>query len=599
MNCLRASCPVRERIRCGHLLLGLACLLEIGCEVGVEKNVSRQMRPPAATQPSDTQTAASPGSATSGREATALQIVPQFRNVAAESGIDFVFFSDTVPDRYFLPEVMGGGAAWFDFDCDGSLDLYLMNGNSLDGAAVTDRVNHLYRGTGSGSFQPTPRRNEVADTGYGQGCAAGDFNADGFPDLYLGNYGDNVLLLNNGDGTFSDWTSEAGVSDSLWTSSVLWLDVDGDSLLDLFVTNYLDVTRDDAKACDYSGIPGYCGPGQYNAVPDHVFLNAGDGTFREASEHLGLVGEEGKGLAIVAADFDGDRDVEIYVANDMAPNFLFDHRSSDSDSVSYEDVAVIAGCAQSGEGMNEASMGIACADFDGDQRYDLYLTHYFQMKNTLYRNLGTMLFDDVSLRLGPAGASYEFLGFGTAPLDFDRDGWFDLFITNGHVLGPLNQPHRMSGQLLRNVEGREFADISARAGGYFEQQWLGRGVASADYDSDGDMDLLVTHIDDTPALLRNETEVDGRFLGVDLRSSSRILPVGTRVRVFTGEATLQQMQIAGGSYLCHNDSRILFGWQGADERVDVEIDWPSGATERHEELNVNRYWRLEEGKSPQ
>lgn len=525
---------------------------------------------------------------------------PRFVDVAQPSGVAFTFYSDTVAGRYFLPEVMGGGAAWLDADRDGLLDLYCLNGAQLDPKSnpKTSYRNALFRQLTAGGFRGVGVDSETADENYGQGCAAGDFNADGFPDLYLGSYGPNVLLQNNGDGTFTDVSEDAGVDDALWTSSVVWHDVNADGVLDLYVANYLDVRLDNIQQCDYGGVQGYCGPGQYESVADQVFLSQSDGTFVEAAADMGLARENGKGLALLVADFNGDLTAEIYVANDMTPNFLFTRQKDATAAVRYEDAAVNSGCAQSGEGMNEASMGIACADFDRDSRPDLYLTHYYQMKNTLYRNLGNLMFDDASLRLGSATTGYEYLGFGTAPLDYDRDGWHDLFITNGHVLGPLNEPCRMTGQILHNINGKKFEDVSRTAGDYFSRRWLGRGVAAADFDSDGDTDIVVTHIDDPVSLLRNDTSPGGTFVGFSLQTQDRMAPVGARVTVTAKDLSQTQSLTVGGSYLCSSDSRLLFGWQGSQPAVDVNVAWPSGQTESFPALEVNRYWVLKEGAAP-
>ncbi len=571
-------------------------LLIAGCDQGTSPAAPAGVQAPVSMNAGVQQT--SPPMA-GGRDAGAAT-VPVFVDVAPVVGLDHTFFSDTVPGRYFLPEIMGGGAAWADFDRDGNLDVYLMNGRSLDPTAVVDsRPNRLYCGRPGGEFRQVPHSAGVSGTAYGQGAAAGDFNADGFLDLYLGNYGPNALLVNNGDGTYSNVTAQSGTDDPLWTSSVVWFDADRDDDLDLYVTNYMDVTWTNRKICDYGGHPGYCGPGQFSSVPDHLFLNQSDGSFIEASRELGLVDEVGKGLAVVAADFDGDFTPEIYVANDMTPNFLFARTSAPAGrATQYRECAMLSGCAQSGEGMNEASMGIACADFDRDGNLDLYLTHYFQMKNTLYRNLGNLQFDDVSHRTGVAESSYPYLGFGTVPVDFDRDQFDDLFIANGHVLGPENEPHRMRPQLLRNDAGARFEDISSSAGDYFLRERLARGAAAADYDDDGDLDILVTHLDEPVALLRNETVVAGHFVGILLETRSRVPPVGARVRLSTSEGDVVKSLTAGGSYLSQSDERLLFTVGGAETAVSVEVSWPDGRVQQFDGLPVDRYWRLREGESP-
>lgn len=531
-------------------------------------------------------------------------------DVAQASGIDFTFFNDEVPDRFFLPEVMGGGAAWFDYDGDGRLDLYLVNGARLKAPdpAQTEHLNGLYRNRGQGSFTLVTQPAAAHDGGFGQGCAVGDYNADGFDDLYITNFGRNALLHNNGDGTFSDVTAEAGVEDPRWGSSAVWLDIDADGNLDLYVVNYLNVSWDNYKVCEFHGQPGYCGPGQYAGVPDGVYLSQGDGTFREGAELLGLVGEQGKGLAVAVLDFDQDLRAEIYVANDMAPNFLFTRSRPESagvgveargdDGRSYRDVAPMAGCAVSDDGQNEASMGVACADFDNDGLPDIFLTHFFSQKNTLYRHLGNLLFLDDSRRTRVAATSYQTLGFGTVAFDYDLDGDQDLFIANGHVLGPRQQPYAMRPQVLGNDGSGRFDDLSDLAGPYFQQMWLGRGAAGADFDDDGDIDLAVTHLNRPFALLRNDSPAGSHFLGLKLATADRIVPVGARVVVTQGERRWCRPVVAGGSYLSVSDARLLFGFGAVAEPVDVEVYWPSGERDVFPRLAVDGYWRLRAGRPP-
>jgi hypothetical protein len=528
-------------------------------------------------------------------------IVPQFVDVALEVGVEFTFHNDSVPGRYFLPEVMGGGVAWIDVDHDGWLDLFLTNGRSLDPSApqANQPTCRLYRNLHGERFSEITSPSGAGITLFGQGCAVGDYDGDGFADLFVSGYGPDA-----GDGTFHDVTAEAGVSDPDWSTSSLWVDLDGDQYLDLFVTNYMDVTWENRKVCEYGGRPGYCGPGSYAGVQDRAYLNRGDGTFQESSERLGLRAENGKGLAVVAVDFDDDLLPEIYVANDMTANFLFTRRAESGDrsggATPYREVAAESGCAVSGSGLNEASMGIALADFDGDGRIDIYLTHYYRMKNTLYRNLGNLLFDDDSYRSRVAAASHESLGFGTAPIDYDRDGDFDLFIANGHVLGPEQQPNAMRPQLLRN-DGGIFADVSSTAGRYFEGLWLGRSVAAGDFDNDGDIDLAVSHLNSPFVLLRNDTPTPGRhFVGLDLKTVEGRLPVGGRVVLRTSRRQMTYSVAAGGSYLASADDRLLMCWPETEELTELEIHWPSGRVDRlgGDAVLPDQYWRVREGVPP-
>ena len=531
-------------------------------------------------------------------------ITPCFVDVARDSGLDFTYFTDAVADRYLLPEIMGGGAGWLDFDGDGRFDLYVRDGCRLESPESTpqDRISRLFRNVGQGQFLDVTKTSGTGFQGYGQGCAVGDFDVDGFPDIYLTNYGANALFQNNGDGTFTDVTSTAGVGGGRWGSSAVWFDADGDGQLDLYVANYMDVTLANNKICEYDKKPGYCGPGSHEALPDLLYLNRGDGAFIDATHELGFFEADGKGLAIVVADFDDDLRPEVYVANDMTPNHLFT-QSHDFDVEGiprrlYSNVAHSAGCAVSDAGQNEAGMGIACADFDGDGRPDLFVTHYYHMKNTLYRNRGHLIFDDDSRRSRIAVTSFESLGFGTWAFDYDRDGDSDLIVANGHVLGPHHTPNQMRPQLLLNTRG-VFSDISDEAGEYFQGHWLGRGVAAADYDDDGDLDLAITHLDRRLALLRNDTQTGRRFIGLQLQTESRIPPIGGRVIVTCGALRQVLPIMAGGSYLSASDTRILVGLAEASGPVQVEVYWPSGRIDVLKDIEPERYWRVREGRQPQ
>ena len=520
---------------------------------------------------------------------------PQFVDVAAEVGVNFNFFSDAVPGRYWLPEIMGGGAAWLDADADGQLDLYLMNGSTLadSGPSAGSHGNGLFQQIG-GQFVDVSHAAGTAHGGYGQGVAAGDFDGDGFTDLYLANWRENCLLHNNGDGTFEDVTTTAGVAGRQWSTSVTWCDINRDGLLDLYVTNYLDISLSESRICRYNDRPGYCGPGQYAAEPDEVYLSRGDGTFRESALELGLTAADGKGLAVSVLDLDDDLQPEIYVANDMTRNFLFTRSSLESGTETdprFHEVAMETGCGLSDTGRNEASMGIATADFDADGRVDLFLTHYFQSKNTLYRNLGGLMFDDDSRRWKVAATSYNFLGFGIVPLDWNRDGRPDVFIANGHVLGPEHEPNQMTQQLLWN-DGTAFHDVSHLAGPYFRELCLGRGTSVADFDSDGDSDIVVTHLDRPVALLRNDTQTTGHFLGLKFHSTNRIPPVGGRVVVeFAGRQQVIPIA-AGGSYLSSGDSRLLIGLGDGSGVCKVTVYWPDGRESRSDDLAIDRYWQI-------
>jgi len=528
------------------------------------------------------------------------KVTPQFSNVAARLGLNFTFYPDRVPGRYLLPEVMGGGVAMLDIDGDGWLDLYFMNGSVLDSRTSinTDFGNGVFRSFHSKAFQNISGVSSADHRGYGQGCVTGDFNADGFCDLYLTNYGPNALLLNNGDGTFVNVTEAAGVGDASWGTSGVAIDLNRDGLLDIFVVNYMNVTLQNNQVCKYGEITGYCGPGKYDGVNNLAYINKGDGSFEEQAEEMGFLPFPGKGLAVAVSDFDRDFRPDIYVGNDMDPNSLFSMISKDDEPAHYQDIAARAGTAVSAEGMNEASMGIACADFDGDGQIDIYLTHYYQMKNTLYRNLGEMLFEDDSFRSGVAATSFQSLGFGVIPIDFNRDSAPDLFIANGHVLGGSVQPNEMTPQLLVNDNEGAFLDISNHAGPYFEDAWLGRGVAGGDIDNDGDLDICVSHIDRPAALLRNDTRVGGHFVGVDIQTANRIPALCARITIrqnaASGETAVTQIVGAGGSYLSSSDTRLLFAVSSPDPAT-LTIEWPTGKVETFD-IELDAYHQVVEGR---
>lgn len=533
----------------------------------------------------------------------ALAVQPRFVDVARESGVEFEYHTDAEAGHWLIVEVMGGGAAWLDFDVDGWLDLYLADGCRLDRTATGDgeHRDRLWRGRGAAGFREASLPAGIGDDHYGQGVAVGDFDADGFPDIYLANYGPAVLLRNNGDGTFSDVTAAAGIDFARWGTSAAFADIDRDGFLDVYACTFLDNTLDNNKPCDFLGGRGYCGPGEYLGEQDQVWISRGDGTFAERSADLGFVELEGrgKGLAVAAVDLDGDLAPEVYVANDMSPNYLWASRpTGGSPGLRYEDIAVSAGCAVSDDGQNEASMGIVAEDFDGDALPDIFLTHFYRSKNTLYQNLGNLTFADVSRRTKIAATSLHNLGFGCVGLDWDRDGRMEMFVATGHVLGPNVDPYLMQPHLLHQEPGGTFSDVSDTVeGNYFNSKWLGRAAAGADYDEDGDLDIAVTHTTTPFALLRDDTAAPGRYLSLDLRTPSRIPPVGGRVEVRHGDRSVVRPIVAGGSYLSTHDPRLLFALPPGDDEAEVTIHWPSGRVDSLR-LAANAQWRIEEGREP-
>lgn len=535
------------------------------------------------------------------REApTALRITPQLVDAAVPRGVDFRFDNDIVKDRWLLPEIMGGGAGWLDYDLDGLLDLYLVNGDALVPTdADQPSPNQLLRFDGEQFGEVAGAANAGGDDQhrYGQGCAVGDFNADGFPDLFISAYGPNLLLMNNGDGTFSNVSQEAGIDDPRWGTSCLATDLNEDGLVDIYLANYAKANKDTSKGIVYGEVVGFPGPGEFEAYHDCVFLNQGDGTFVESSESLQMRAADGYGLAVAALDFDEDGLVEVYVANDMTPNYMWTRSRieglTDSDRPWHE-VARALGSAVSEEGENEASMGIACEDFDEDGLADIFLTHFADSKSTLYRNLGSLAFEDFSNESQISRISRSTLGFGVVPFDYNRDGAMDLFVTNGHVLGDNFPVNEMQAQLFQNQGRGRFEDLSEQAGPYFERMLLGRGAAGADFDNDGDVDILVTHVREPYALLENQTETPhATWIGFQAIRPDRSSVHGAVVTVKFSNGTSRSRQFqAGGSYLCTSDPRVLFAAPRDAEIEDVQIRWRPGDVQSYGPLPAGQYWRL-------
>lgn len=567
-------------------------------------------RKPEPAAPPPSAAAAAPAAASpAARKAAASgpAVDPKFVDVARMAGVDFTYFNDSVPERFFVPEVMGGGAAWLDYDVDGRLDLHLTNGARIsdDGTGDGEHRDQLFRAVGGGRFANVTAGAGAGEDRFGQGVAVGDYDADGFPDLFLANYGPDTLLHNNGDGTFSEVSPTAGVGgDSEWGTSAAFADLDGDGLLDLYVCNFLDCTLATSKPCMWGGGPGYCGPASYLGVQDRVYYGLGDGTFAERAVATGFEEHDGrgKGLCLVVVDLDDDLVPEVYVGNDMMPNYLYvwePPASTSSGPVGrYVERGLNAGCAVSDEGANEATMGIACDDFNEDGRPDIFLLHFHKSKNTLYHNLGGLTFSDESRRTRIAATSFDNLGFGTAALDWDRDGRLEMFNATGNVLGPNTQPCEMPPQLLWRSGRETFADVSQRvAGDYFAGRWLGRGVAGADFDDDGDLDIAVCHNTSPFVLLRNDTAAPGRFLSLELATPSRIPPVGGRVEVESGPIRMVRPIASGGTYLSSHDPRLLFTLAPDAGPAHVTIHWPNGDVDRFD-LAGDSFWRVMQGTAP-
>lgn len=514
----------------------------------------------------------------------------RFSDVAVESGLDFTYDNGEA-GKSLMVETVGGGVGVLDYDRDGTPDLFFCQGGDPTIEGNGNRPpSTLFRNAPPGRFQNVGEAAGIGAYGYGQGVAVGDFNADGFEDVYVTNVGRNVLLLNNGDGTFQDITGASGTGDDLWSTSAAFADLTGDGLLDIYVCNYLAYNPRSPLNCRNSkGEYRICHPRELPPVPDHFYVNLGDGTFREESVSRGLMGEGNKALGVAVADFNADGAPDVYVANDTTANFLFLNRGDGT----FQERAQLLGCASNYEGLFQASMGLAIGDYDRNGLLDIYSTHFYEESNTLYRNLGAVGFQDVTGSMGLHTPTLQSLGFGTAMADFDQDGWLDIFVTNGHVENyPDNPIHRMRPQLFQ-FDGTRWHDRSLESGPFFDEKYVGRGVTSVDFDNDGDLDLVVAHQNQRTALLRNDSQ-RGNWLRVVLvgRDSPRD-GTGCRVRVTAGNQNYFHELVGGGSYLSSSQSVLVFGVGEFTGECEIEVTWPTGTVARVQQSVNQEAWVTE------
>ena len=536
---------------------------------------------------------------------------PIFVDRAAESGLEFVYFNGMSGD-FFFPEIVGGGGALFDYDGDGDLDIYLVQGSMLgrdkgvDTALVKPQGelrDRLYRNDLSSEgplrFTDVTASSGIAATGYGVGVAAADYDNDGWIDLYLTGFGPNQLLRNNGDGSFADTTAAAGVDDPRWSVPAVFFDFDRDGWLDLFSGSYVDYSVGTDKECrTLAGAPDYCGPLSYLPSPDRLWRNRGDGTFEDVSARAGILGDFGPALGAVAGDFNGDGWADLYVANDGMPNQMWMNRGNGT----FVNESLLAGTAVNSLGRPEASMGVTVGDYDTDGDEDIFLTHLIRETNTVYRNDGRGFFEDATVEAGLGAPSWSFTGFGTSWIDYDNDGWLDLIVANGsvHVNDESNDgvfPLDETNQLFRNLGEGRFEEVTATAGAVFRLSEVSRGIATGDIDNDGDTDALVINNSGPVRLLINEVGNLNPWLGLRLVSGEPPHDsIGAWVGIERqGAPTLWRRASSSGSYISSSDPRVLVGL-GSDAAVkSLVVRWPSGREEGFEVTAANRYLILTEG----
>lgn len=541
--------------------------------------------------------------------------IPLFRDIAADVGLAFHHFTGATGE-YFMPEIMGSGVALFDYDNDGDLDVYLIQGSTFDPAQDPHQSkfppppgwkpgNRLFRNllseTGKLQFVDVTEEAGVGHIGYGMGVAVSDYDNDGFQDLYVTNFGHNVLYHNNGDGTFTDVTEKAGVDDPRWSTGAAWVDYDGDGRLDLFVANYLDFTVKGNRECFAStGERDYCTPKMYQPVPARLFHNRGDGTFEDVTSTAGIGAAMGPGLGIVCADFNGDGWPDIYVANDGAAAHLWINQKNGT----FKERGALSGAALSPDGLPQAGMGVTAADFDGDGNEDIFKTNLTNEGSNLYVNDGAGNFHDAATELGLFLPTFPYTGFGTEWFDYDNDGRLDLFIANGAVnrIGSLRSAPYPFGQpnLLFHNEGagKKFRDVTAAAGPALAISEVSRGAAFGDIDNDGAVDIVVANNNGPVRLLLNQNQSINRnhWLLVSLEATQgNRFAMGAKVEIRQRTRMLLRRAHTDSSYLSANDVRVHFGL-GEDANIEsLIVYWPSGHKEAWDKLKADQIVHIRQG----
>jgi enediyne biosynthesis protein E4 len=524
---------------------------------------------------------------------------------ASVSGIHWTHVAGSSAEKY-LPESTGSGCAFFDYDNDGWMDIYLVNSGPCDFFTPAAPLrNALYRNNRDGTFTDVTEKAGVPGGAYGMGAAVGDYNDDGFPDLYLTQYGHSILYRNNGDGTFTDVTATAGVAAPGWASSAVWFDYDNDGRLDLFVCRFVDFDKTKHHRCNAPNVPAlaglaeYCYPRLYAPMPSWLFHNNGDGTFTDVSQKLGITDNPGKSWGVVATDINNDGWMDLFVANDTEANFLFKNNKGKR----FEEIGFTAGVAYGEAGKARSGMGVDSADFDQDGWVDLFVTNLDHEFYSEYRNKHDETFEDVSAVSGMANATQLMSGWGLKFFDYDNDGNLDLMIANGHPDDLIEKLKSTVGfrepLLLFQNDGKELRNVSVKSGPIFAKPFAARGLALGDFNNDGAVDVLVSMNDAPPLLLKNEAGTKNHWLGLILigKKSNRDA-VGARITYQSGDLTRTKTKVGGGSYMSSHDPRLVLGL-GQRAKIDwLEIKWPrpSAAVERFTDLPIDRYITIVEGE---
>lgn len=526
----------------------------------------------------------------------------QFVDVAGEVGVVAQNVSGDSEQTYLVDSMMGG-SAFFDYDQDGDVDLYILNGSKVVGFPDQEHPRNTFYRNERGKFVDATDEANLGDAGWGMGCAVGDYDNDGDLDIYITNYGRNALYDNQGDGTFADVTEYAQVGDERFGTGCAFFDYDGDGYLDLYVANYVDfkhfLQTTPNKSYMWKGLRVHFGPRGMKGSGDILYRNQGDGTFADVTVEARVVTQDKLyGMGVVGGDYDRDGDVDIYVANDTGANFLYQNQGDGT----FVDIGWMIGAAYGESGEAQGCMGIAYGDYDNDLYQDILVTNFWEQTNTLYHNDRGTFFSDLSFDAGVGKESFQFLAWGTEFFDYDNDGDKDLFVANGHLFPQLDRAnlgtsYAQTNQLFENLGDGTFTEVSQLSGEGLQIKKVSRGASFGDYDNDGDLDIFVLNLNDLPTLLRNDGGNANNWLMVKtIGIESNRDGIGARIEVRSGELRQSAEIRSGASYLSHNDLRAHFGL-GQRETIDLlVVRWPSGLEERFENLSANRLVVLREGR---
>ena len=530
--------------------------------------------------------------------------IPQLTDIYAKTGIKFVHTS--APEKKYIVESMSGGVLLIDYDRDGWQDIYLTNAPTVEMALKNEKSKSLlYHNNRNGTFTDITDKAGVGFPGFAMGGAVADYNNDGWPDMYITCLGGNVLYKNNGDGTFTDVTKQADLADGRWSAGAAFGDYDKDGDLDLFVANYVDFKLNDLPGfgslptCKFRGVDVQCGPRGLKGAGDSFFRNNGDGTFTEIAKQFRMDDPQGfYGMQPIFSDFGNTGNLDLYVANDSTPNFLYRNNGNGG----FTDESLISGTAVSGDGSEQGSMGVAVGDYLHSGKFAIYVTNFVDEYNTLYRNNGNFDFTDVSFTAKVAQVTRPYVGWGTGFFDLDNDTWLDLFVVNGHVYPQMDEiasgaRYKQNKLLFINLGNGTFCNASEQAGAALTELRVSRGAAFGDLDNDGQIDIVVEDLDSTPMILRNEGDKSNHWVTLELAAKEgNPLAIGARVTLKTGDIVQTEEIRSGGSYLSQNDLRVHFGLGKATRIDSIEIRWNSGRVETIKDAAIDKFHAVLEGE---